>query len=87
MSWQDKVAKEFNRSFNEPFMPDGFCKAEVITNSKGKRYLQIQLGDRDVEFDEKGNSTGSGSKVGDAIQWETKKLETPYPPVFDEGES
>jgi len=73
MSWQDKVAEEFNRSFNGSFMPDGFCKAEVIRH-KDKRYLQIQLGDRDVEFDEEGNNTGSGSAVGEGVRWEIKRV-------------
>lgn len=73
MNWQDKVAEEFNRSFNKPFMPDSFCKAEVI-DYKGRRYLQIRLGDRDVEFDEEGNPTGSGSAVGKAVQWKIHKI-------------
>ena len=72
MNWQDKVAKEFNRSFNAPFMPDGFCEAKVII-SHSKRILQIRLGDRDVEFDEEGNAIGSGSDVGEAIGWDIKK--------------
>lgn len=74
MSWQDKVAKEFNRSFNEPFMPSGFCKAKVFKSDYDGRILRIQLGDRDVEFDEEGNSIGSGTNVGEGTQWEIHRV-------------
>ncbi|GAI15374.1 unnamed protein product [marine sediment metagenome] len=67
--WQGKVAEEFNRSFNEPFMPDGFCEAEIDKNGRGERILRIRLGDRDVAFDGLGNSIGSGSNVGEAVKW------------------
>jgi len=73
MTWQDKVMKELNRSFNEPFMPDGFCKARIFKDSWGNKVLQIQLGDRDVEFDSAGNPIASGSNMGEAIEWEIKK--------------
>jgi len=69
MGWQEKVAKEFNRSFNEPFMPDGFCKAFV----KEER-LFINLSNRDVEFDIDGNCVGSGSCVGEAGEWEVHRV-------------
>lgn len=28
--WQQRLAEEFNRSFNEPFMPKGFCEARAV---------------------------------------------------------
>jgi len=73
MGWQERIAKEFNRSFNEPFMPEGFCKAEVKKTSDGK-ILYIQLGDRDVEFDAWGNCLGSSSNVNEGIHWDIKEL-------------
>ena len=72
--WQEKLVAEFNRSFNEPFMPDGFCKASIVKDSRGERVLIICLGDRDVKFDWLGNPVGSGSNVGSAVKWEIKRL-------------
>ena len=53
MEWQRKVAKVFNRSFNEPFMPKGFCKAQLFEDSHGEKILNIQLGDREEEDESK----------------------------------
>lgn len=72
--WQEKLCAEFNRSFNEPFMPRGFCEAKISKDSRGERILRIHLGDRDVEFDWHGNPIGSGSNVNSAIKWEIKQL-------------
>lgn len=84
-NWQGKVAEELNRSFNEPFMPEGFCEAKVSKNGRDGNILRIKMGDRDTEFDTEGNSVGSGSRVGDAKKWLIQKApEGYYPPVFDE---
>lgn len=78
--WQQKLADEFNRSFNEPFMPEGFCEA------RGKDgVLRIRLGDRDVAFDELGNSIGSGGNVGSGKEWEVGRRIEPLKDIIDEG--
>lgn len=82
--WQEKLVEEFNRSFNEPFMPKGFCKAEISKDSRGERILRIRLGDRDVAFDWHGNPIGSGSNVGSAVKWEIKRRTESLPDVVDE---
>ena len=81
MSWQDNMVKELNRSLSPPFMPEGFAKARIFQSQKGN-ILNLQIGDRDIDFDENGNGVGSGSNVGSAIQWAIQRLEVPYPPVF-----
>lgn len=86
MGWQEKVAKELNRSFNEPFMPEGFCETRIRKDKRGQKILNIQMGDRDTEFDIKGNFLGSGSRVGDAKEWLIQKAPEGYfPPVYDEA--
>ena len=80
MSWQGKVAEEFNRSYNAPFLPEGFCQAVVEGG-----VLRIRLGDRDVAFDESGNAIGSGSCVGSAVEWEVKRREVPLAEVCEES--
>ena len=80
MSWQDNMVKELNRSLSPPFLPEGFARAKIIDG----QILNLSIGDRDIDFDETGEGVGSGSNVGSAIQWEIKKLETPYPPPIKE---
>ncbi len=82
--WQEKLVEEFNRSFNEPFMPKGFCKAEISKDSRGERILRICLGDRDVVFDWLGNPIGSGTNVGSAVMWKIKRRTERLPDVVDE---
>ena len=81
MDWQRKIAEEFNRSFNEPFMPEGFC----VAKTSGDR-LFIKLGDRDVAFDEDGDAIGSGSNVGSTVEWLIERRKTKLPDVIDEEE-
>jgi len=75
--WQEKLVAEFNRSFNEPFMPRGFCEATISKDDRGEKILRIRLGDRDVAFDWFGNPIGSGSNLGDGIQWEISRKADP----------
>ena len=78
MGWQDKVAEEFNRSFNIPFMPEGFCVASVKDG-----VLWISLGDRDVGFAEDGHCVGSGSCVGCGARWEISRRKVSLQDIQD----
>lgn len=66
MAWQENFVREFNRAFGEPFLPKGFASAKLTEDGM----VWIDIGDRDCEFDEKGRSVGSGSKVGEGRKWQ-----------------
>ena len=67
-------------------MPEGFAKAQIFERPS-RRILNLRIGDRDIDFDKEGEGVGSGSNIGDAIQWEIKRLEVPYPPVYAKEKS
>ena len=65
-----KIAKEINECYGYPFLPQGFVKARVTEHGT----LWFDIGDRNGEFDNKGNRVGSGSNVGSGTQWEIPRL-------------
>lgn len=72
-TWQDNMVKELNRSLSPPFLPEGFAEARVYEDSH-ERVLHLRIGDRDTQFGEDGNGIGSGSNVGEAVQWSIHKV-------------
>lgn len=60
-----KLAEEINECYGEPFLPAGFVRARVTDRGT----LWLNIGDRDGEFNEDGIREGSGSRVGEAIEW------------------
>jgi hypothetical protein len=64
-----KLAKEINRNFSTS-LPKGFVRAWVTEDNT----LWLSIGDRDGEFDQKGNCVGSGSMI--AGEWEIKQKGT-----------
>lgn len=73
MTWQDNMVKELNKSLSPPFMPEGFAKAQIFERPNGKCVLNLQVGDRDIDFDEDGKGIGSGSNVGEGIKWDIQE--------------
>lgn len=62
--------KEFNKTFGEPFLPEGFATVRLTDYGT----IWIEIGDRDSEFDKTGKNFGSGSNVGPGCQWQIEKL-------------
>jgi hypothetical protein len=70
----ERLKKIFDEVFDHPFLPKGFVEAKLVTPlENGTKVLNIRIGDRDISFDEKGLSTGQGTNVGDAVEWEIFK--------------
>lgn len=64
-----RLAKEINKCYSEPFLPEGFVKARVT----GYGTLWLDIGDRNGEFDAVGKRVGSGSNMCDAVKWNISK--------------
>ena len=72
MDWQT-FANEFTTRFTTPFLPEGFVEAKIITPDKGNSYVNIRIGDRDIDVEADGKISGSGTNVGVAQEWIVKK--------------
>lgn len=65
MNWQKKFIKDFNEVFGEPFLPKNYATARFTEYGT----VWIKIGDKDADFNAKGELTGSGHKMGTAIEW------------------
>lgn len=63
-----KFARDFNRNFSPPFLPDGFANAKIMPNGS----LSIRIGPRDWNITEDGKLLGAGTTVGSANKWVIK---------------
>ena len=66
----EKFAKEINECYGEPFLPSGFVKARVTACNT----LWLDIGDRNGEFDNDGERVGSGTNVGEGVEWRVKHV-------------
>lgn len=73
-----KIVQEINRGFGEPFLPEGFVKARVTEGGT----LWFDIGDRNCEFDEKGEIVGSGNNLNTGISWQVGRLMSPGHPEW-----
>ena len=71
-----ELAAEINRAFGEPFLPKGFVRAKVMPGKPP--WLNIKIGDRDVDFEIKGSTivkfSGSGTNVGEGREWAIREI-------------
>lgn len=66
----ETFVKEFNLDFSQPFIPNGFAEAKIITTEDGYKYLNIRIGNRDVDFNlNTGKAEGSGTDILDGAMW------------------
>jgi hypothetical protein len=77
-------AKEFlerlAREFGAPFLPEGFFQVKDLPDGT----VVLEVGDRDVHLDAKGEFLGSGSSVGDARGWRIVRDEDQAPVFVEE---
>ncbi len=64
----NKLVKEINECYGEPFLAKGFVQAKVTEDGT----LWLDIGDRNGEFDENGERVGSGTNVGEWVKWQIK---------------
>lgn len=57
-----KLEKIITDNFSEPFLSKGTVKAK-IEEWKGKKYLKINILERDIDLDENLNVIGAGTNV------------------------
>ena len=70
----ETLVKRFNEEFGDPFLPGGLVKA-TIRKYEGEKYLNIKIGDRDVDYDIKtGEVTGAGTNVNAGVMWDIQKI-------------
>jgi|GEM_PF-4492889 len=55
--------------FGPPFLPLGFVKTRRLDDIYGQPALNVQIGDRDATILQNGEVTGSGTAVGEAVEW------------------
>jgi hypothetical protein len=66
--------KEFNLDFSQPFIPNGFTEAKIVTIDETYKYLNIRIGNRDVYFDlATGKSIAAGAGINNGVIWEINK--------------
>ena len=73
MTWQENMVTDLNSSMGPPFLPEGFAEAEILYDGEYSQ-LHLRIGDRDVDYDLNGKRTGSGTNVGEAVQWQITKI-------------
>ena len=64
------LVEEINECYGEPFLPKNFVKARVTDYGT----LWLDIGDRNGEFDKKGNRVGSSLAVGEGVEWHIEKI-------------
>ena len=60
----EKFCEILNENFGEPHLVNGGVTAEIFVNDDGTKELSINIGRRDVQIDEQGFITGSGTFLG-----------------------
>lgn len=55
-----KLCKQINQQFRAPFLPKGAVKATPYKNGKG---FTLQIGGRDVDFNDKLGVDGAGTCI------------------------
>ena len=66
----EKLAKEINECYGDPFLPGAFVQARVTSYGT----LMVDIGDRNGEFDKEGDRVGSGTDVGPGKKWTIKSI-------------
>jgi len=68
-----KLQKIIKQNFGTPFLPKGFVQVRDVSDIYKEPALSIHIGDRDVTIGETGEQFGSGSGVGEGVEWKIER--------------